>query len=242
MAKSIDDFKRILRAELRGLSGVASFDAIQAALVTEVQDLVEQDAFDLGHDHRLGGAALEARVFSLLRKMGLTVTTESPDLWDAVLGLPGGEPSKQCVLEVKSGKGVSPTRSDLRQLDDWVFELSGEEQARKQGLGGGIDTLAMAHHGVLTSRQFHPTPAQGGHGLQRTFGNGVPVSAARLAWGEREGLRRQAGLRGGRFRSAPCMAREHREWRSGRWPILESAPRDHRGAVWSETVKLTLPA
>ncbi|GMV17109.1 MAG: hypothetical protein AMXMBFR56_53330 [Polyangiaceae bacterium] len=93
--------------------------------------------------------------------MGLTVTTESPDLWDAVLGLPGGDPSKPCVLEVKSAKGVGPTRSDLRQLDDWVFELSGEEKARKQGLGGGIDTLAMAHHGVLTSRQFHPSPRKG---------------------------------------------------------------------------------
>lgn len=161
MAKSIDEFKRLLRTELAGLSGVAPFDAIQAALVAEVQHLVEQDAFDLGHDHRLGGAALEARVFSVLRKMGITVATDTPDLWDAVLSLASGEPAKPCVLEVKSAKGVGPTRSDLRQLDDWVFELSGEEQARKVGLGGGVDPLAMALQGVVTSRQFHPSPHKG---------------------------------------------------------------------------------
>ena len=38
--------------------------------------------------------------------------------------------SASLVVEVKSGKSLSPTREHLRQLDDWVFDLSGESRAR----------------------------------------------------------------------------------------------------------------
>jgi len=50
---------------------------------------------------------------------------------------------------------------DLRQLDDWVFDLSGEAQARRQGLGGGFDGLAMLMQGARTRRHRHPTPHKG---------------------------------------------------------------------------------
>lgn len=52
-------------------------------------------------------------------------------------------------------------RDDLRQLDDWVFDLSGEEQARKSGFGGEFDALAMVTGGLVSEPHRHPTPHKG---------------------------------------------------------------------------------
>ena len=76
------------------------------------------------------------------------------------------EPSKPIVLEVKSSRKQHISRDQLRQLDDWVFELSGEQEARKYGLQGkgGIDTLAFVSHGMVTREsrpRYHPTPHKG---------------------------------------------------------------------------------
>ncbi|MBI4701993.1 MAG: hypothetical protein HY744_12720 [Deltaproteobacteria bacterium] len=42
-----------------------------------------------------------------------------------------------------------------------MFELSGEEEARKHGLGGGVDPLAVATGGFASQRRHHPTPHKG---------------------------------------------------------------------------------
>jgi len=42
-----------------------------------------------------------------------------------------------------------------------VFDLSGEEIARKEGLGGGIDPKAMMTHGLISSKRRHPNPHRG---------------------------------------------------------------------------------
>lgn len=52
-------------------------------------------------------------------------------------------------------------RDQLRQLDDWVFDLSREDIARKHGLGGGLDSLAIATQGFASHRRHHPTPHKG---------------------------------------------------------------------------------
>ncbi len=65
------------------------------------------------------------------------------------------------MLEIKSSRHFQISVDDLRQLDDWVFDLSGEEKTRKKGLGGGIDVLAMATQGMLSESKRHPDPHKG---------------------------------------------------------------------------------
>jgi hypothetical protein len=99
--------------------------------------------------------------------MGLVVIVGRDGMEDFVV-----QPSKEAspatplVLEVKSSKKPHIARDDLRQLDDWVFELSGEERARKHGLGGGggFDPLSFVSWGLLSRQSkpvFHPTPHKG---------------------------------------------------------------------------------
>ena len=77
---------------------------------------------------------------------------------DLVVDPPNGfSPPKPLVVEVKSSRKPNISRDDLRQLDDWVFELSGEEDARKHGIGvpGAIITQGLGAVGR------HPTPHKG---------------------------------------------------------------------------------
>ena len=74
----------------------------------------------------------------------------------------GLELENPIVLEIKSSnKASGPSIAELRELDDWVFELSGEEFARKEGLGGGCDPLAVSSYGMVTERHTHPSPHKG---------------------------------------------------------------------------------
>jgi len=67
------------------------------------------------------------------------------------------------VVEVKSGKKHYVDRKSLRQLDDWVFELSGEDKARK---GDTLNASAKAGwsygSSVMMPKAYeHPTPHKG---------------------------------------------------------------------------------
>lgn len=72
--------------------------------------------------------------------------------WDILIRPPGNlAPKKPVVVEVKSRekKGNYPLMDDLRQLDDWVFQLSGAEEARKKNMGGKIVTTVSGVSGAL---------------------------------------------------------------------------------------------
>lgn len=98
-----------------------------------IDGLVGKGVIQLKKDHALGGPALELRVRMILQEMKLLVREgRRENLEDLVVAVPDfAKPSIPLVVEVKSGKAASPTRGDLRQLDDWVFELSGEAEIRK---------------------------------------------------------------------------------------------------------------
>ncbi len=64
-------------------------------------------------------------------------------------------------VEVKSSQKPHVSRDNLRQLDDRVFDLAGEVKARKEGLGGGLDPLALVTQGLASRKKRHPTPHKG---------------------------------------------------------------------------------
>jgi hypothetical protein len=122
----------------------------------------EQGRLELGKDKDLVGDGLEIRVRILLLEAGFDVAVGRPGLEDLIVQVPDKVTTKRpLVLEVKSDRKPTVKRDDLRQLDDWVFDLSGEEKARKHGLGGGVDALAIVTDGLLTSKKHHPTPHKG---------------------------------------------------------------------------------
>jgi hypothetical protein len=59
---------------------------------------------------------------------------------------------------VKSSRRNGPGLSELRQLDDWVFRLSGEEKARKDGLSSPSRIITGGFGGGPV---HHPSPHKG---------------------------------------------------------------------------------
>jgi hypothetical protein len=109
---------------------------------------------------RLGGKDLERNVRDILEQLGFDVKTNRevtfPGLdvtppFDAYIPAPDNiSPQKALVVEVKSSKKEWPVTDDLRQLDDYIYQLSGEERFRKQKIG-------LSHYPVwITNRISMP--------------------------------------------------------------------------------------
>ena len=128
----------------------------------ELRRLADLGKLVLGSDRSLTGESLEVRVYLLFQSMGFDIHRGRQKLEDFVIDAPDGAKTKQpLVLEVKSDRKPTLQREDLRQLDDWVFDLSQEEVARKGGLGGGFDAMAFATSGLVSGRKHHPSPHKG---------------------------------------------------------------------------------
>lgn len=138
----------------------------------QIARLCEEGFISFGDDHALTSFGLECRVKQVFQSMKFAITPGRDGMEDFTVPVPDGfqpptaKPHNPLVLEVKSSRKPFISRDDLRQLDDWVFELSGEEKARKHGLGGGggPDLMAFVSHGMLTSDSqpaFHPSPHKG---------------------------------------------------------------------------------
>lgn len=135
---------------------------ISSAIQLELRRLAESGSLPLGSDKDLTGESLEVRVFLLIQIMGIPIARGRKGFEDFVVSPPSGATTNRpLVIEVKSDRKPSVQREDLRQLDDWVFDLSQEEVARKKGLGGGTDARAIATLGLHTSTHHHPTPHKG---------------------------------------------------------------------------------
>ncbi|HYA39898.1 MAG TPA: hypothetical protein VEF34_01235 [Syntrophobacteraceae bacterium] len=135
----------------------------------ELESLRDDGLIALGPDYQLTSFPLEYRVREIFKKVGFEVVKGRDYREDAVIHFERGNPRRPLVLEVKSSRKTQIERSDLRQLDDWVFDLSKEEQARKFGLrgtGGGVDPMAIVSWGIMNrnsgaSVRHHPSPHKG---------------------------------------------------------------------------------
>ena len=135
---------------------------IEKIIFSILGEFAAEGKLSFGDEYSLKGKPLELRVKYIFRMMGFIVEDGRDGFEDAIVRYQKiSQTLNPLVLEIKSSKSSSPNRDDLRQLDDYVFELSGEEKARKEGLGGGIDTLSFASSGLLSQRHYHPSPHKG---------------------------------------------------------------------------------
>lgn len=141
------------------------FDEVQDAIENKLKKLYIEGKIILNDDYALQHAGLEIRVEKILRDMSFKVSPgRAMNLEDFII-----EPRKHfsiqspLVVEVKSGKGQYIPRDNLRQLDDWVFELSGEEKARKGDTFNDSFQPGWSYgKSVIMPKQYkHPTPHKG---------------------------------------------------------------------------------
>jgi hypothetical protein len=166
MEDKYNSLAEVTRSEVRKIKSPL-FDEVMKTINAEIEFLCEEGFICFGSDYSLSGFPLECRVKEIFKKMGFEIVPGRDGMEDFVIRAPGGvTPATPLVLEVKSSGKPHLTRKELRQLDDWVFELSGEQKARKYGLGGGggTDYLAFASMGLVSRHSkpvFHPTPHKG---------------------------------------------------------------------------------
>ena len=158
MDENFKNFRTLIREELAKVES-PSYEAVDMAFKREMELLLKDGIVRLRPEHTLGKFALEYYVKDVFANLGFPVESGPLNLYDAIIKpMPGFSPNMPLVLEIKSSKEPSPTRNNLRQLDDWVFELSGEEIARKGKLKWRGDRL-RARYANPTVR--HPTPHKG---------------------------------------------------------------------------------
>lgn len=133
--------------------------------------LVNQGVLNLGPDHTLSGKSLEIRTRIIFESLGYSISAGREGFEDFIVSAPDDfSPKDPIVLEVKSSRKAQISRDNLRQLDDWVFDLSGEEKARKHGLGGGPDAMSITTGGMLSAPRKHPSPHKGVFIFNRLLG------------------------------------------------------------------------
>lgn len=158
----MSDFKNDIRKYVSISEEKPKYDDVLKHIKGILDDLAESGEITLGHDKDLTGEPLEIRTKIIFENMGFEIKKGRLGLEDFVVQPPPNvQPNEPIVLEVKSSRKQNIDRDNLRQLDDWVFDLSGEEKARKEGLGGGIDYVAMATDGLRTRKKKHPSPHKG---------------------------------------------------------------------------------
>lgn len=133
MNNSIDN----IRKELERFTAKISTDTYNA-LFKEFRQLLDKMArnrlIDLGNDFGLEGSRLEIRVRLLFEHASMEVEDGRPGMEDFVIKPPENSGFYlPLVIEVKSRSKQSPEMDHLRQLDDYVFDLSGEKGVRKSG-------------------------------------------------------------------------------------------------------------
>ncbi len=145
-------------------SKVRSFDKLYEQFEDAIYGLVQKEVVHLKSDYQLGGRALEIRVRLILEGMRLIVRNgRNSTAEDWIVDVPSfALNSMPLVIEVKSGrKGVGPTQENLRQLDDWVFELSGEDKIRKRGYIKQDPNRSYKTKGAIQPLPTHPSPHKG---------------------------------------------------------------------------------
>lgn len=143
------------------------FEDLESWFEMKIERLVNEGKIFYRHDEYLGGKALEIKVRHILKQIGFKITFEKNIDSDGIIRPNEGfKIKKPIVFEIKSGKSNYPNRTQLRQLDDYIFELSGEEKARKEGLGDASLKYDPIHniYGAGFAKQkklYHPTPHKG---------------------------------------------------------------------------------
>jgi hypothetical protein len=135
--------------------GISTVEEAEQFFYKQIELLQQAREISLGLDKDLGGKSLELRVKEIFHEAGFNIIDGRKGCEDFIVEPhPDYTIQEHIVLEVKSSGKPAPNLDDFRQLDDWVFYLSGEEAARKNRsrVGGFNQAPSMG---------THPTPHKG---------------------------------------------------------------------------------
>ncbi len=158
----MSELEKRVKEYIESLGSPPRYDNLLKEVKLIFSDLAETGVLVLGEDKDLTGSTLEIRTSLLFRRFGFKVDKGRQNQEDFLIKYDfATENNEILAVEVKSSRQPNISRDDLRQLDDWVFDLSGEEKARKEGLGGGLDPASIITGGLISSRHRHPNPHKG---------------------------------------------------------------------------------
>jgi hypothetical protein len=162
MEREYTGFRQAIRKSLKNMES-PDVSKVRSVFEAELRGMLLSGIVSFGSEYKLRDDDLEAYVLYVFRNMGFQPQEGDPGEWDLVVSPfdESLEPQKPVVIEVKSSGKKSPTLDNLRQLDDWVFDLSGEEEARKKGLGGQATLTSIATRGLYIDTYHHPSPHKG---------------------------------------------------------------------------------
>lgn len=134
MEYSIDGLRKACQGFASELSTNSYNDLLSS--FKKLLDIMARDGrVDIGEDAKLTNGALEIRVKMLFEHAGMEVMDGRPGMEDLVVKPPENSGCYiPLAIEVKSKNKQSPLMDHLRQLDDYVFDLSREKEVRKRGL------------------------------------------------------------------------------------------------------------
>jgi hypothetical protein len=163
----LNKYENLLSNFISSISDIKQpvFDEIIDTIEKELKKLYIEGKIVLNDDYALQHSGLEIRVEKVFKDLGFNVSPgRAKNLEDFII-----EPQRHfsiqspLVIEVKSGKHQYIPRDDLRQLDDWVFELSGEEKDRKgDTFSDSFQAGWINGESAIIPKQYkHPTPHKG---------------------------------------------------------------------------------
>ncbi|MHC4072990.1 MAG: hypothetical protein ACYSUD_10950 [Planctomycetota bacterium] len=134
MKNSIDDLRKACQGFATKLS-TNTYNDLLSSFKQLLDTMARNGLVDIGEDTKLTSDALELRVKMLFEHAGMGVLDGRSGMEDLVIKPPENSGHYiPLVIEVKSRDKQSPLMDHLRQLDDYVFDLSGEKGVRKRGL------------------------------------------------------------------------------------------------------------
>jgi len=138
--------------------GISDFSNAEYFLKNKLKELQTNGDLTIGEDKNLIGNELELRVEQLFIEYGFNIAQGRDGKEDFIVTpSENNELPDKIVIEVKSSKKSCTELRHLRQLDDWVYDLSGEEGARKNGINS---SSPLNTFGLGVSKK-HPTPHKG---------------------------------------------------------------------------------
>jgi hypothetical protein len=157
-----------------------SYKVIEKEFNSITEELMETYKLKIGiPDEQLSEKYLEFRVHMLFKEMGSNLILDQTGVnHDGIIQFNSGKTEFKLVLEIKSHKNGVAATEDLRELDDWVFQLSGEEKARKQKVPVGTYGWVMGQPHAGPGYFEHPDPHKGvfvlNHDCSQPFGERRP--------------------------------------------------------------------
>jgi hypothetical protein len=153
----------VVQEVVRALSDRDScvYEELMETFEHALKNLLQQGLVHFGPDYKLGGKALEFRVQTIFEQLDFRVETPRQKQEEFIVSAANCKRGIPVVVEVKSSNKATISREYLRQLDDYIYELSDEQAIRLAGLRPKKTGTVIRPFGNWIGETTHPKPHKG---------------------------------------------------------------------------------